>query len=81
MLLFLDCFGLCRQRAVEDFHKFFAGDGLLLQQVLRQLMQLWQVVRKDLLGAVVTLFDNLADLLVDLGRCLLRAGQRGVAAL
>ena len=66
--------------AVEDLHEFLAGDGLLLVQILCQLVQLCAVLGQDADGLFVLGLDQLYHLPVDLALGLGTAGQRGVAA-
>ena len=52
--------------AVEDIHELLAGDGLLLVQVLCQLVQFGAVLGQDANGLFVLGLDQLYHLLIDL---------------
>src|SRR6185436_789256 len=65
--------------AGEDLVNLGAVDGLVLQQRLRERLQLVDVVDDDLLRALVVGGDNLADLAVGLDRRLLAVFLDGIA--
>ena len=69
-----------RVTALDDGHHLLAGDGLLFQQVRRDLVQQFPVFAEDLLGVLMTLADDGDGGPVRRGIRLLGAGH-GVAAV
>ena len=69
-----------RVPALDDGHHLLTGDGLLLQQIRRDLVQQFPVFAEDLLGVLMTLTDDGDGGPVRRGIGLLGAGH-GVAAV
>ena len=80
--LFLRLFALGRGQLIrsQNRHEFHAGDGLLFQQHLGRLVQLFLVVAQNLIGLLIAVGDNLLHFHVDARRRLIGTHKVGIAA-
>lgn len=67
----------CRS-AIENLHKLFSGDGLMIVQIFGQLVKLADVVLQNLVGFLMLPAHQIHNLLVDEGLGLKGTGQGAV---